>query len=176
MFMKFASTAFAGALLATSVNAAPVVFDIDFDGAVYDGGGTLTIDDSLIAPNAFVALDNIGIDITFGGVHFVVGFNGAAEGFTFDALGLDIISTTFVGNFTEFLDDPNWTSVISLGNGAVPGAFQTSGLPNGDDRGTYTITRGAPSTVPLPAGAALLVPALGALAAIGRRRKAKKAA
>lgn len=169
----FGAAVLAGSMaMAPALQAAPVVFNIDFDGALYDGGGTLTIDDSLIAPNATVVFDSILIDIDFGGIHFDSAYLPSIEGFTFDSLGEQIVSTTFNGSLTEFLDDPSFAVILALLNGDVPGSFETYSLPGGDDRGTYTITR-AVSAVPLPAGWLLLLGALGGIALVARRRKAE---
>lgn len=174
--MKKYILALALGLSATAVSAAPVTFNIALDAGTQTGSGTIVIDDSLIAPNAYVPTVQSTVSISFAGYVFDTTYYAPSENWVFDGAGYNIASLIdTLGSYVDFSVGGS-SPYLSFIEGSAPGAFTTYALPGGDLSGTYSISRaGSVSAVPLPAGGVLLVTALLGGAAAGRRRKKRAA-
>lgn len=163
----------ATALLVSAAGASyatPVVYDVVLDTATIDGGGTITVDDSLLVANATITGPQMVIDIMFNGLTFDSVFNSPPEGLILDGTGTEFVATTLIGSFFEFLAGGSTANYISIDNGPLPSSFTTNGSAVGNYSGNFSISRSV-AAVPIPAAGFLLIGALGGLGLAGRRRK-----
>ena len=180
-FPFFGTLLTAGAFaICGGANAATFTVLLDTD--TIDGGGTITIDDTLIAPNALVNyLDPlVQILVNFNGVTYDSGFDNEPAPFgdtvfVFDALGEEIVGVDDQGefsNFTDFASSANPSRFIGINDGAIPGTFfeyeTTSGGATTGLRGAISITR--VSEVPVPASLPMLGAALGLFGVLRKRK------
>lgn len=163
-----------GIAAASAANALPVTFQIDLVSSATTGTGTIIIDDSLIAPNAYVPTVNTAVSISFAGLTFDTTFAPSSENWVFDAAGYNITAVEdTLGNYVDF-SVGGFSPYLELIDGPV-GTFQTFAIPGASYSGTYTITRLTDlPAVPLPATLPLLLAGVGGFTVL-RKRKPKAA-